>query len=1200
MDTALGADVLGVRKVVVQEQLSRLFQIEAELSSEDGNIDFDKVVGHNATLRLQIGQKGTRYFNGYVSRFVQAGNRGGYAHYQATLVPWLWLLTRASDCRIFQEKKAPEIVEEVFKAHGFSDYKLKLSGTYEKREYCVQYRETDFNFVSRLMEQEGIYYYFEHENGKHTLVLADSISAHNPFPGYEEVKFHELEKGATGREVITDWVMEKEVQPVACALNDFDFKKPKTSLLASSAVTRQYGSAVYERYDYPGEYLEVGEGERLAGVHLDELQTQHEVLRGQANTRGLCTGSVFKLKGHPRDDQNRDYLITGVNLHADAGEFASAPGGGEGEFFACNFTCIDKAQQFRAARLTRKPFVQGPQTAMVVGPSGEEIYTDKYGRVKVLFHWDRYAKADENASCWIRVSQAWAGKQWGAIYTPRIGQEVIVEFLEGDPDRPIITGRVYNDVAMPPYKLPDEKTKSTLKSNSSKGGGGFNEIRLEDKKGSEQIFVHAEKDEDIRVKNDAREWIGNERHLIVKKDQLEKVEGDKHSFVKGNSLSKVEGDRGATIKGGHFVQVDSGDNLTVKGDQAIKVGGDANFKTDKNLNEEAAQKISIKAGTDLHIKAGTNYAVDAGMAVHIKGGATVVVEAGTQLSLKVGGNFIDINPGGVFIKGTMVMINSGGAAGSGGGSSPTAPAAPEAPDPPKDAKDADKADPGKVDEAPPAPTPPKPQTFSDAAKVLEYAAETGTPFCEECNKDKDKPPEEELPVIASIAWLDGADDKETAAGDQWVNLPREAKWVDADHGVANIDRLSLKPRFRVTFSKPGSHAFKVTPAADNDNAAYSNAEKGRNAKFKWMDQAKDYTTDGDGTKIVASDFFTTCAGEDKFKLVAEDKNNSPTVETGWLRTRRLAYLVPIKMTGMAAVADLGTLRGEYAKHGIEIVELPAAEIDRMSNISTADENTFKTRCKTAFDGSQGKAKSPYSVAIAFTEHLAVKNPNQDLELAGVAVGPDEAAVEVPVMARGLRAGDRLRARRLWKDLVAGEGWFVSASFVPDGGGAPRNIPEASCTALPEGASSCRQVRVDVTGLPAGAGTIKLKVHVVDRMRGGLSFPGGNLICVCTKAWWQNITEAEQNTTAIHEMGHKVSMVVDGTGKLPDKVETLYTGKGHVGNHCHFDLPVQDTYAGANGNQCVMFGAVSEDGPSAFCEKCAPAVRKVDCSDGWPA
>lgn len=495
--TALGPDVLAVRSISVNEHLSRLFQIEAELSSEDGEIDFDKVVGHPATIRLDVAQNAKRFFNGFVSRLVQVANRGGHAHYRATIVPWLWLLTRTSDCRIFQKKTVPAIIEEVFKAHGFDDYQLKLSATYAEREYVVQYRETDFNFVSRLMEQEGIYYFFQHEDGEHTLVVADSISAHKPFKGYEEVVFHELEKGADGREAITDWTMEKEIQPGAFVLNDFDFKKPKASLLVNSNVTRKHGKAQFEIYDYPGEYIQSGDGERVAQARLDELQSQCEVFEGKASARGLAAGGVFKLKGHARGDQNREYLITGSSLHADAGEFATAGGsGGDGEFFSCNITAIDKTQQFRPARLTPKPVVQGMQTAMVVGPSGETIHCDEFGRIKVQFHWDRHAKGDDNASCWMRVSQPWGGKNWGGMFIPHVGQEVVVSFEEGDPDRPLITGRVYNPDQMPPVALPAGKTQSAIRDH------GNNQIIMEGKAGDE--FIQLKQAYGNEIKMDAK------------------------------------------------------------------------------------------------------------------------------------------------------------------------------------------------------------------------------------------------------------------------------------------------------------------------------------------------------------------------------------------------------------------------------------------------------------------------------------------------------------------------------------------------------------------------------------------------------------------------------------------------------------------------------------------------------------------------
>lgn len=459
--TPLGKDVLGLRSFSFQEQMGRLFQIEADLSGEkDFTVDFDKIVGHEVTVRLNLRKGGgSRSFHGIVSRMVQSANENDYCHYRVTIVPWLWFLTRTSDCRIFQNKTIPQIIEAVFKGHGFSggkDYKLNLIGNYQPWEFCVQYRETDFNFVSRLMEQEGIYYFFEYneQENTHTLMLVDDLNSHKPLPN-KEIPFQPTTQGAVPAPyAITDWTMEKEVQPVATALQDFNFEKPKLSLLAKDNVTRKYGGAKYEIYDYPGEYEAHADGMRYASVRLEELQTQYETLHGQASARSLAPGCTFKLKNHPRTDQEREYLITGISLHADAGEFASSGDAPGTDLFSCNFTCIDKTQQFRPARLTPKPVIQGVQTAIVTGPAGQEIHVDKYGRVKLHFHWDRHDKSDENSSCWVRVSQAWTGKGWGHIANPHMGEEVIVAFLEGDPDRPIVVGRVYNEDHMPPYPLP--------------------------------------------------------------------------------------------------------------------------------------------------------------------------------------------------------------------------------------------------------------------------------------------------------------------------------------------------------------------------------------------------------------------------------------------------------------------------------------------------------------------------------------------------------------------------------------------------------------------------------------------------------------------------------------------------------------------------------------------------------------------------
>lgn len=663
--TALGPDVLALRSVSIHEQFSRPFRIEAELSSTDGAVDLDKVVGLGATIRLNVGQKEKRYFNGIVSRLVQVANQGGYARYQATIVPWLWFLSRTADCCIFQEMTVPEIIEDVFKHYGFNDYKLKLSATYPKWEYCVQYRETDFNFVSRLMEQEGIYYYFEHEDGKHTLVLADSISAHQPFPGYAEVPFYMLEKGAPAREAITDWTLEKELQPVSYAVQDFDFKKPKTSLLASSNVTRKYGKAEYEIFDYPGEYVEHGEGERLADVRLQELQSQYELLSGQATARGLAVGHSFKLKNHPRGDQNREYLLTEVSIHVDAGEFAAGGGASPAgtEFFSCNFTAIEKSQQFRPARITPKPIVQGPQTAIVVGPSGEEIYTDEHARVKVHFHWDRHDKSDENSSCWIRVSQYWAGKEWGTMHIPRIGQEVIVEFLEGDPDEPIITGRVYNADQVPPYALPANKTQSGIKSRSSKGGSApnFNEIRFEDKKGEEQLYIHAEKNQDNIVENDETtnvghdrtEEVGNDETISIKHDRTETVGNDETITISGNRSETVEKDETITISKNRTESVGETESVTVGKDQSYSVGGNRTRDVGKEETITIAKKQEVTVGDARQV----SVAKDDSLTV----GKKLVVEAGDQISLTTGSASITMKKDGtITIKGKDITIEGSG------------------------------------------------------------------------------------------------------------------------------------------------------------------------------------------------------------------------------------------------------------------------------------------------------------------------------------------------------------------------------------------------------------------------------------------------------------------------------------------------------------------------------------------------------------
>ncbi len=671
--TPLGKDVLLLQSFSGQESISKLFQFDLRMHSEKRDIAFDDVVGKGVTVEITLNDGSSRHINGLISSFSQAGSSRKFAHYQATVVPWLWLLTRTSDCRIFQKKTAPDIIQQIFKEYGFADFKLRIHDTYEEREYCVQYRETDFNFVSRLMEEEGIFYFFEHEESKHTLVLADKPNEFKPCPKQPSARIG----SAAGAEhwfedFVTDWSIGQEIRPGKFTYSDFNFETPRLDLTAS---VDGKDKRKYEVYDWAGDYMKRGRGERLVGVRMEEEDTPRILASGSSTCRAFLPGYKFELEEHYRNDLNKGYVLTSISHSADQGDnYEGAAEAVTGDFHYTNyFQCIPHPTPFRPPRTTYAPVVQGSQTAIVVGPKGEEIYVDKYGRVKVQFHWDREGKYDENSSCFVRISRDWAGKRWGAMFTPRIGQEVIVDFLEGDADQPIITGSVYNGDMMPPYTLPDEKTKSTIKSNSSKGGGGFNEIRFEDLKDKEQIFIHGERNQDIRIKKDLMEWIGQDSHLIVKRDKLEKIEGDKHSIVTGDHNEKIDG------------------------------------------------TISRKAAMDIQEKAGMKYALDAGIEAHVKGGMNVVIEAGMSITLKAGGGFVVVGPAGVTISGTPVLINSGGAAGSGSGSSPQAPKPPT---------EADKAEPGERGEMPPPKVPERPPQYSPAAIVLQQAAVAGTPFCD--------------------------------------------------------------------------------------------------------------------------------------------------------------------------------------------------------------------------------------------------------------------------------------------------------------------------------------------------------------------------------------------------------------------------------------------------------------------------------------
>ena len=614
--TPLEEDYLLLRSFTGHEGISHLFSFDLDLLSQDPAVKFKDIIGKPVTIRVTLANDKERYFNGFISRFEQIGCDTGLTTYRATMVPWLWFLTQTTDCRIFQNKSVPDIIQQIFKEYGFTDVKFKLEGTYDAREYCVQYRETDYNFVARLMEQYGMFYFFEHEKDKHILVVADSPSAHQPCPEKKEAHWQLPGGGVAPEEdVVTSLQMEQQFRPGKYALSDYFFKVPSTSLLSEVTTTINVGgNGAYEIYDFPGEYEKKKDGEALAKLRMEEEEAKHLIITGTSTCRAFTSGYRFDLKEYGRGDMNKAYMLTEVRHKASLGDSYTTGIGGGSEDYSNKFACIPYEIPYRPLRVTPKPSVRGAQTAVVVGKAGEEIWTDKYGRIKVQFHWDREGKFDQDSSCWIRVSQNWAGKQWGAMFLPRIGQEVIVEFLEGDPDQPIITGRVYNAEQMPPYPLPDEQTKSTIISNSSKGGGGFNELRFEDMAGGEEIYLHGEKDWNVDIKRNESETIGS---------NLSSSAGGNISQSSGANISRTADDN-ITDKAGKCINTESGN------DMSLKAGGSYALHTNLGIHLKAMNFIAalIESGAKEAAEAIKKGAMRAGVAAAAAGGGAAGTAAG--------------------------------------------------------------------------------------------------------------------------------------------------------------------------------------------------------------------------------------------------------------------------------------------------------------------------------------------------------------------------------------------------------------------------------------------------------------------------------------------------------------------------------------------------------------------------------------------
>ena len=596
--TPLG-EALWFRQMRGTEALSCLFEFDVVFHSKQSGLSAKAMLGKDVTLKVETeGGKSPRHFNGICTRFGSAGREGQHLIYTAKLRPWLWLASRRSDCKIFQFQKVPAIIQDVLGKYGFS-VSLKLKKTYREWEYCVQYQETDLNFVMRLMEHEGIYFYFEHTQGNHTLVLVDEISCHSPLPGKSTIKYYGLDAAAVvDEEHFNSWQVLEEVNSGEYITDDYDFEKPRADLKTKRKNPLGHSHDAWERYMWPGGYIKVGDGENYADVRLESLESEHDRTEGNTTVRTMAPGYLFTLERCPRADQNREYLAVAVNyFFRDNARMSAGSGDGDATWNIL-VTSQPTSIPYRPQPVTGKPVTRGPQTAVVVGPAGDEIYTDKYGRVKVQFFWDRYGKKDENSSCWIRVSHPWAGEKWGFIHIPRIGQEVIVDFIGGDPDYPMITGRVYNADQMPPYDLPANKSASGIKSRSTKGGSAtdFNEIRMEDDKGKEQLYVHAQRNFDTVVELDESRQVGRDRRTRIAHDDNRFVVNDDREVVNHNQSQQIGANQDTSVKANQHLSVGAEQAVTVGAARSLTVGASHSETVKANHNQEIGGKQAISVG----------------------------------------------------------------------------------------------------------------------------------------------------------------------------------------------------------------------------------------------------------------------------------------------------------------------------------------------------------------------------------------------------------------------------------------------------------------------------------------------------------------------------------------------------------------------------------------------------------------------------
>lgn len=641
------------------ERLSDLFEYTVLMTARSRDVNFNGLMGQTATVSLHVGSL-TRTYNGIIGRFEQEDTPfqplDAWTTYRATLYPKLWLLNFSGQCRVFQNKSAIDIIMTILGEHQITVSNQVTSCGTQIRIYCVQYNETDLSFISRLMEEEGIFYFFQQNQGGHSLVLGDSGEAHLPCPQAPSVSFHDAAIHDQFMIKVSSCFPIQRIVPARNTLKSYDYLRPQTPLKATAAGDAHAGGGEITTYDEI--YTEQARGDGLVKVQIQSEDLPQKMAEGQSTVPFFLAGHKFNLEKHPRKDANQSYVIYEV-IH----EAKIVPEGPENHIYKNCYKAFPVAIPFKPAQKTPKPRIYGTQTAKVTGKPGEEIHTEEYGRIKVKFHWDPSETQDDTTSCWVRVATLWAGQQWGTLFTPRVGQEVVVSFIDGDPDNPLVVGSVYNGENKPPY-LPNEPTKSTLKSQTSQKGEdpipGYNEFRFEDKKRSEEIYIHAQKDFKIDIQNDHDIKIMGGNRSIVLEAQAEQGE-ERQGTQSNDSLKLINGDKSLEIvKGNYSIKLGDG-NITItcaKGNVDFNIDGNISFNCTGNFNVNAAEAITLDAGESFSANAAGSATMEAAGSATVKAGGSATVEAGGSATVEAGATLSLSATAMVSVEGLLIRLNS--------------------------------------------------------------------------------------------------------------------------------------------------------------------------------------------------------------------------------------------------------------------------------------------------------------------------------------------------------------------------------------------------------------------------------------------------------------------------------------------------------------------------------------------------------------